>query len=113
MKIVYLIGPYRGSTPWVVTRNIERAREVAAKLWALGIPVICPHTNTGMMDGVADDNVFLRGDLEMLRRCDAALVIGNIARSEGSQGEVLEANRIGIPVFNKLNDLYAWYMKGE
>lgn len=97
MKVVYVSGPYRGSSHWEVARNIERAREAARRLWSLGVVVICPHANTAMMDGDGID--FLAGDLELVRRSDAVVMLEGWEASEGARREREEAIRCGIPVY--------------
>ena len=64
MDVVYISGKYRGN----VNENIEHARREAIKLWQLGYAVICPHLNTANFDGLCNDDVWLNGDLEILKR---------------------------------------------
>lgn len=102
MKLVYIAGPYRSPTPWGVQQNIRAAMDAAAQVWAAGLAAVCPHANSAHMEGVTSDANFLAGTLEMLRRCDAVLVIEGWKNSEGARGEVDEAVRLGLPV------LYEW-----
>src|SRR5574341_1872134 len=112
MKLIYVAGPYRSANgPWGIYENIDRARRIARQLWFMGFAVICPHSNTGYMDGAQNtsnefgvacgisDNVFLRGDIEQLRRSDAIVLIPGWRRSSGSLGEKAAAEQFGIPVF--------------
>lgn len=99
MRLVYIAGPYRAATHWGVEQNIIRAREVSAAVWALGIAAFCPHTNTAHMSGAADEDVFLAGTLEVLRRCDAIVLVPGWSVSTGTKAEVAEAHRLGLPVF--------------
>lgn len=98
MKLFYLIGPYRANTESGVRRNIGTARAAAEELWRRGHAVICPHLNTAFMGGIVPDADFLRGDLLMLGRADAALVLPCYERSEGSLGEIRFAQERGIPI---------------
>jgi hypothetical protein len=41
----------------------------------------------------------LAGTLELMRRCDAVILVHNWRDSAGSRAEVDEAKRLGIPVF--------------
>lgn len=102
MKLVYVAGPYRASTAWGIEQNIRRADEVAAQVWKAGLAAICPHANTRHMDGLTSDENFLDGTMEMLRRCDAVLLVEGWQKSSGSRAEVSEAMRLGKPV------MYAW-----
>jgi len=99
MKVVYIAGKYRGPNPWSVEQNIQAAQAVAAKVIAAGHMPLTPHLNTAHMEGLADDAFFLAGTMELLRRCDAVLCVGNWRDSVGARAEVEEARRLGLPVF--------------
>lgn len=101
MKVIYIAGPYRGPNAWVVEQNIRAAEEVAAKVWAMGHVALCPHANSRHMEGVASDDHFLAGTLELLRRCDAVVLVPNWRDSAGARAEVEEADRLGLPVFGR------------
>ena len=126
MKVVYIAGKYRAPTPWGVEQNIQAAREVASKVVAAGYMPLCPHTNTAHMEGLADDAFFLAGTLELLRRCDAVLLVPGWETSAGARAEVMEANRLGLPVFGRsggvrddatvrfaINELHHWAVDGQ
>lgn len=102
MKVIYIAGKYRGKTPWEVEQNIRAAEDVAAKVWAMGHVALCPHANSRHMEGVTSDENFLAGTLELMRRCDAVLLVGNWRDSVGARAEVAEAMRRGMPI------MYAW-----
>jgi hypothetical protein len=101
MKVIYIAGKYRAATPWDVEQNIRAAEEIAAKVWAMGHAALCPHANSRHMEGVASDEHFLAGTLELMRRCDAVLLVPNWHHSEGARAEVAEAERLGMPVFGR------------
>lgn len=108
MRIIYIAGPYRGTTPWQVELNIHRARELGAAVASLGgLPVI-PQANTAHFDGLAPDQFWLDGTLELMRRCDAVMLTRDWARSSGARAEREEALRLGLPVFEDLGKLTAW-----
>ena len=102
MKLVYIAGPYRGPNTWAIEQNIRRAEDAAAQVWSAGLAALCPHANSRHMDGVTTDENFLDGTMEMLRRCDAVLLVEGWQKSSGSRAEVGEAMRLGKPV------MYAW-----
>jgi len=108
MKLVYVAGPYRGSGEWEVLQNIRRAETLALAVWQAGAACICPHKNTALFGGAADDSVWLEGDLEMMRRCDAVLCTDDWQRSAGAREEVRVAKEMGLPVFHSLVDLRTW-----
>ena len=107
MRLVYIAGPYRGPNTWAIEQNIRRAEDVAAQVWRAGLAAMCPHANSRHMDGITTDENFLAGTLEMLRRCDAVLLVEGWERSSGSRAEVQEAMRLGLPV------MYAWGDESE
>lgn len=105
MIVVYIAGPFRGPNSWEIECNIRRAEELALSAWRAGFAVICPHTNTRFFQGAGPDAIWLEGDLEILRRCDAVLLTTDWQRSSGARAEVECANSNGIPVFETLADL--------
>lgn len=108
MKLVYIAGPYRAATEHGVAENIRAAEMLAIRVWELGAACICPHKNTSFMGGVVPDQVFLDGDIEILKRCDAVLLTEDWHRSVGARGEVMAARNSGKPVFDNLDDLERW-----
>ena len=99
MKVVYIAGKYRGKTPWEVEQNIRAAEDVGAKVIAAGHMPLIPHANTRHMEGLADDAFFLAGTMELLRRCDAVVLVPGWSTSVGAKAEVVEAQRLDLPVF--------------
>lgn len=99
MKVCYVAGPYRAPTMRGIVENIRRAEEVAVELWRMGYAVICPHKNTALLDGAAPDDVWLKGDLELLRRSDLVVLCEGWQHSLGACMEHEEAIRQGIQVY--------------
>jgi len=106
VKVVYVAGPLRADTPWLVEQNIRAAEAVALQVWQAGLSPICPHTSTRYMMGAAPESTFLAGTLAQLRLCAAVIVLEGWKKSAGSRGEVAEALELGLPV------LYAWGDEG-
>jgi len=99
MRVVYVAGPYAARTLLGRIRNILRAWRVAAWVWHQGGVGICPHSMTASWI-IMRPEVFLGGDLELLRRAaDAVLVLPGWERSQGTLGEIREAERVGLPLF--------------
>jgi len=98
MKIAYVAGPYRAPTAAQRQDNIHRARQAAEALWKSGYAVLCPHLNTANMDGLVEDEQFLQGCLEMVRRCDLVWLLPGWRKSEGTVREVVEAEIRGVEV---------------
>jgi hypothetical protein len=108
LPVVYIAGPYRAATAWRVLANVRAAQEAALRVWKIGAVALCPHSNTGLFDGECPDEVWLDGDLELLRRCDAVLLMERWEDSAGARAERDLALRIGLPVFEVLGPLMQW-----
>ncbi len=87
MRVIYISGQYRNKTIGGTFKNIMHARDAAIKLWNENWIVICPHLNTFSMDGLCPDNVWLKGDLEILRRCDSIYMLSGFRSSSGAMEE--------------------------
>lgn len=98
--IVYVSGRYSGFTKEEVEQNIREAEKVSKELWSAGIVALCPHLNTAHfeIDGVTY-NDYIQGDLELLARCDAVVMLQNWIHSKGAGTEREYARRLGIPVY--------------
>ena len=99
MKIIYISGSYRNQTEWGLIENIRHAEQEAIKLWQEDWAVVCPHKNTAHFGGLCEDDTWLRGDLEILSRCDAIYLLKNWSRSEGAQKEYALARRLGLEIY--------------
>lgn len=113
MKVVYVAGPFRGPSSWAIECNVRQAEQLALEVWRLGAAALCPHCNTRFFQNAAPDEVWLEGDLEMLRRCDAVVLTPDWIRSSGARKEVEFAEQHGIPVFHTLAQLQDWLEKGK
>ena len=100
--IIYLAGPIRPKNGQTLRGNVEAAKTVALELWRGGYAVICPHANTDLPTELADkeceQSVWLNGDLEMVTRCDAMVVLPGWEASAGTKGEIQYAEARKIPV---------------
>jgi hypothetical protein len=102
MEIAYISGPYRAKTIWGVKCNIEKAGMVALEYWRKGYAVICPHKNTAFFDGAlngsCDADVWIKGDLEMVKRSDVIVMMPDWVHSKGAVEEHGQALRCGIEI---------------
>jgi hypothetical protein len=106
MEVAYIAGPYRAATPSGIVANIRHAEKYAKKYWLRGYAVICPHMNTALFDGVAPDEVWLAGDLELLKRSDVIVMVPGWENSRGAQAELEYANRLSkLVIFETEGDL--------
>lgn len=113
MKVIYCAGPYRAATEHDVRRNVERAKWWAEAVWRLGAAAICPHTNTYDMDMAIGPEEFVARDLELVRRCDAVLMLPSWQNSQGAKQELGMATLCGKKVFywDDLRALQLWLIE--
>lgn len=101
MRVVYLAHRIRDPRGiYYHQQNIERAAAIALRLWQMGFAAICPGLNTLNFDGSAPDDVWLKGDIAIMRRCDAVVMAPGWQTSVGAKGEREHALKCGIPVFD-------------
>ncbi len=113
MKIVFVIGPYRAENAWEIEQNIRRAEETALGIWRLGAIPICMHSMNRFFMGTMPEEIYLRGDREILSRCaDAVITVGYWMDSSGSRDERTQALELGIPIFENLHELKTWLRGG-
>ena len=98
MRLIFVSGPYRAPTKQGIDANIYAAMHAAKELWKSGFAVICPHANTANFDGIVPDEIFLEGDLEILRRCDCIFMMANYKNSLGACGELRIAKELGLEI---------------
>lgn len=111
---IYIAGPYRASTRNGIETNIDLAEEVSADIVRLGCMPVTPHSltrNQDVADASHDDVFWLDATLELMRRCDAVMLVPGWQDSAGTRGEVTEAKRLGIKVFEEEKDLVQ-YVRG-
>lgn len=100
--LIYVAGKYSDKSHEAIEANIEQARQIAGALWEMGHAVICPHTNTGHFDGRFPDvswEAYMKGDLNMIARVDAMVMVDNWKDSKGAQIERDYAISLGMPVY--------------
>jgi len=116
MIVVYVAGPFRSMNAngkvnaWGVQKNVMRAMELGLEVFKRGCAAIIPHANTMFFqdaDGCADD-VWLKADIELLKRSDAILMTDNWKRSSGARAEHDLAVERGIPVLYSVDELDEW-----
>jgi len=110
MKLLYIIGPYRGTATSTRDQNIKAAEEQS--LWWVDTQrfwdardnyfPVTPHLVTARFDNKLPDvpeEYWLEGTMELLRRCDAVYVMPRWRESAGSRAEIKEALRLGKEFF--------------
>lgn len=99
-KVVYTGGPFTADTVYGERLNIRNAEAWALAIWKAGHVALCPHMNTANFSGEMKADDFIRGDLELLARCDAILLLPGWERSRGTLIELKVATLLGIPVYH-------------
>lgn len=110
MILVYVSGPFTAPTRAGVEANIARAEALAVEVARLGACPICPHANTShpSFESVQPYQFWIDATLEMMRRCDAVVFTPDWRTSRGAVGEHAEAVRLGMPVFETVEELAEW-----
>jgi len=106
--VVYVAGRFRAADGWKINENVFAAEKAGRAVAALGAMPLIPHSIGAHMAGTEDDSFWLTGTLELMRRCDVVLVLPGYQESQGTQGEIAEAQRIGLPVIMPQNGAPGW-----
>jgi len=99
--IIYIAGPYRGTSQVEIASHIYEARKVAIEVWEAGHVALCPHLNTAHFeeDCSTKDTEYLEGDFQLLARCDSILMIKDWELSKGALAEKKFAEERKIPIY--------------
>ena len=109
MQVIYIAGKYRAKTERELVENIRHAEAAAIRLWKRGYAVICPHMNSAHMGGTCPDQVFIDGDLEILKRCDAIYMLDNCTESEGAKLELATAAKNNKLIYFEWDNSFGEY----
>lgn len=102
---IYIAGPYTNPDPCV---NTNRAIGYSMRIVRLGLIPFIPHlTHFWHTMSPQPYEFWLAYDMEWLRVCHAVLRFPGA--SSGADKEVAEAQRLGIPVFDSIESLAAYY----
>lgn len=101
MKKIYIASPY---TVGDVAINVRRQLEAAGLLIGLGHAPFAPLlSHFQHMFSPQPYEKWIEIDLVWLRSCDAVLRLPGV--SKGADIEVMEAIRLGLPVFNSVREI--------
>lgn len=107
--VIYVAGKLAGANNFEIKKNVWEAEQLAMEVVRLGAVPLIPHANTGFtFFGVGEEEFWYEATLELLRRCNAVILVPNWKESKGAVGEVEEARARGIPVFETVDQLRDW-----
>jgi len=108
-KVIYVAGAFRAkpdpNDQWQQTFNIRKAENAAWNVWAIGGVALCPHLNTRNFQGSLPDDIWLKGDMELLARCDAIFMVPGWEASTGATAERAFAVERGLVALDTQEDL--------
>lgn len=108
MRLIYVAGPFSAPTQFEVDANIRRAEELGLEVARLGASPVIPHANTRSLHLQVPQVFMLEATLELMRRCDALVLVEGWQDSQGTRDEMCEAHFLGLPVFYTLFGLKSW-----
>lgn len=103
MKLLYIAGPYRSETPEGIKANITMAQHVGARAADRGWTPMVPHNMSAGLELLGDE-FWLDATMELLKRCDAVLLVPGYQESAGTMAEIEEAVSRGMSIF-EMHDL--------
>jgi len=109
IKLIYVAAPYTSSDPNKKEMNIQTARFIGYNLAKAGLYPVMPTVNTTGFDLANSEHFWYESTLELMRRCDAVYVCDGSHDSKGVHGEVIEAEKLKIPVFHSIEQLIYWF----
>lgn len=108
VPFIYLAGKYTEAHTYLVQRNIALAMHHAQEVAIMGALPVTPHLLTANMDGIQHYQWWCDVTMQLMRKCDAVLMLPNYDRSNGAVAELVEALRLDMPVFYCLGELRHW-----
>jgi hypothetical protein len=119
VKVIYIAGPFRSKAAggrynyYEQHLNIVRAEALAWKVWEAGAAPIAPHLNTIHFQGSLPDDVWLEGDIAIMKKCDAVLMTDDWTRSSGAREERRVAMEAGMTILYNLDEVKQFLNRGK
>ncbi len=112
MIVVYVAGPLTtgacrpgGSfNSWIFEQNVRRAEELAIQLTLAGFAAICVHSMARYAFGHIPETLAMEADFEIIRRCDALVLVEGWQVSKGTLAELQHARQLHMPVFGEKSE---------
>ena len=94
-----MAGKLTGKNNFEIAQNVAAAEDVGLLVAEAGAMPLIPHSNTGLkFFGTINEQFWYDGTMELLRRCDAVIMVPGWEASKGAQAEREEALRMDLPV---------------
>lgn len=116
---VYVAGPYNSDTTIETLRNIKKGIQTAARLLSYyKVAVFCPWLDFEFvfqesLDGEIPVDLLQKNSMEWLKVSDAIFLVWGWEESEGTKEEIKIARSLGIPVFEREEELVDWILEQE
>lgn len=108
MRVVYVAGKFTGKNSWEIHRNVFHAESLGMAVAEAGAMPLIPHKNTSNFFGTMTEEFWYEGTMELLRRCDAMILVPGWETSKGTRDEVEWARKGGMRVFTEIDQLKTW-----
>ena len=116
MKRVYMAGPYSANNVIDVLRNIGKGEAMAARLFKLGFAPFCPCHDKDFVIKNFNENFnvqqFYDYSISWLKVSEAVYLGEGWKNSKGTLEEIETAKKLGIPIFENIEELIAWRDNG-
>jgi hypothetical protein len=106
MKKIYVAGKYSADNIIDVLKNIREGIKISAKILKFGHIPFSPFLDHQFLfyeDLTVKE--LRKYSIEWLKVCDILFVLPNSEKSKGTQEEIKIAQKMGIPIVYKLNEL--------
>jgi len=118
MLCLYVAGPYSADNVLDVLNNIRRGQRAATEALLAGFAPFCPWLDFHFQLMLRDNEQlqvehYYAYSMAWLRVSDGVWIIEGWENSEGASAEVAEARRLGIPIFESLEEAKAVLIDSE
>jgi hypothetical protein len=100
LKLAYVAGKYSAPTPEEIEQNVMNAAIVASQIIDKGYSVVCPHTNSHLLESIKprEHQEWLDIDFAILAKCDLCVMVHGWEKSKGAVMESQFCVANGIPI---------------